>query len=190
MINDSENNRILLEYVCRNHFLKFYIIIMERCNNYRKCRMCKNKRWICNFIVLFILISGMWVDEVKADSIFLSLKTQMFSVQENFVQEISADDVLKQEMPSAVLSDIAVESTEILCSRNVVSSRQISAHLIYSKRVVKLSMIFLCMVIFAFLLSNFYTTEQVMDDKIQDTQTVVLNYIHNIDGKKEVSLFC
>ncbi len=137
--------------------------------------MWKKKQWICSFIVLFILILGMWVDEVKADSTFLFPKTQTFSMK---------------KMSSAVLSDIDIESTEILCTYNVISSRQISAHLIHSKRVIKLSMVFLCRAIFAFLLSNFYTTAQVMDYPIQDTQTVVLNYIHNTDGKKEFAFVC
>ena len=152
--------------------------------------MYKNKQWIYSFIVLFILILGMWVDEVKADSSFLCSKTQIVSMQEKFIQKLSVPKDFQLEMSDAVISDVAIEPTEILCTRNVASSRQISAHLIYSKRVIKLSMIFLYMAIFAFLRSNFYTTAQVMESKIQDIQTVVLNYIHNIDGKKEASLFC
>lgn len=129
--------------------------------------MFKNKKWICNFIALVILISGMWIDEVKTDSIFLYSKTK--------------DTALET---SAVLSDMDVESIEILCTRSAISSSQIAAQIVNSKKVIKLSMMFLCLAVFALLLSNFYTAERVAELPILCTQAAVLHYIHNADGKK------
>ena len=132
--------------------------------------MLKNKEWICKFIALFILISGMWVDEVvdivKADSFFLCPKL-----------EVSAERM-------EVLSDKDLTNTEILCTRSTISGGQIAAQILNNKRIIKLTMLFLCVAVFALLLSNFYTAERVAEIPILCTQTAVLNYIHNTDGKK------
>jgi len=131
--------------------------------------MLRNKQWICNLIALFILISGMCFDEVKADSIFLRPQSAMST---------------GVEMAGEVLSEVAVETPELLCTRNTISSSQIVAQITNSRRVIKLSTIFLCVVIFALLLSNFYATERVEEFTKFSMRTAVLNYIHNADGKK------
>lgn len=131
--------------------------------------MFKNKKWIRIFIVLFILILGMWIDEVKADSVFLCPKT---------------GTVGALEATAPVISDVAIEPTQILCTHNTISSQQIAAQIINNKRIIKLSIMFLCVAVFALLLSNFYTAERAAELPILCTQTAVLNYIHNADGKK------
>lgn len=131
--------------------------------------MFKNKKWICNFIALFILLTGMCVDEVKADSVFLRQK---------------AAEVSGIGMAVTVLSEVDVEPTEILCTRNSVTGSQIVAQITSGKRTIKLSTAFLCMVVFSLLLSNFYQTERVTEFPKLYARTVVVNYIHNTDGKK------
>ena len=135
--------------------------------------MIKNKKWICIFIAIVILISGMWVDEVKADSIFSSSKlTELsYELSDNYSGH-------------TVLSDVEIEPTQILCTRNTISSRQIIAQIINNKKVIKLSMIFLCIAVFALLLSNFYMAERMIEYPKLCMRTVVLSYIHNTDGKK------
>ena len=135
--------------------------------------MIENKKWICIFIAIVILISGMCVDEVNADSMFLSPKLTKLSYElsDNYNSH-------------TVLSDVEMESTQILCTRNTINSRQMIARIINNKKVIKLSMIFLCVAIFALLLSHFYTTERMIAYPKLCMQTVVLTYIHNTDGKK------
>ena len=94
--------------------------------------MIKNKKWICIFIAVFILISGMWVDEVKADSIFLSPKLTKLSYE-----------LSDNYSGHTVLSDVEIEPTQILCTRNNISSRQIIAQIINSKKVRNVIMQFL-----------------------------------------------
>lgn len=142
--------------------------------------MFKNKRWICIFIALFILISGMWIDQVKADSVFLCPKTESVGL----IRELSGTCSQITKEPDSVISDVVIEPTQILCTRNTISSQQIAAQIVNSKRVIKLSMIFLCVAVFALLLSNFYAAERVTEYPTLCMRTVVLNYIHNTDGKK------
>lgn len=131
--------------------------------------MLKNKQWICNLIALIILISGMCIDEVKADSVFLC-------------PEIVAEESIG--LTGEVLSEVDVEPTEILCTRNSITSSQIAAQITNSRRVIKLSMVFLCIAVFSLLLSNFYAAERAAEFPRLSTRTAVLNYIHNTDGKK------
>lgn len=133
--------------------------------------MSKNKQWIINLIVLVILLSGMCFDEVRADSVFTYPEASVITYHE------AADEVI---------SDVDMQVTEILCTRNTVSSSQIAAQIINSRKETKLSMVFLCVAILSLLLSNFYTTESVVQFPELGTRTVVLNYIHNTDGKKRM----
>ena len=83
-----------------------------------------------------------------------------------------------------ILSDMEIEPAQILCTRNTINNRQMIARMISSRRVIKLSMIFLCVAIFALLLSHFYTAERITEYPKLCMRTVVLSYIHNTDGKK------
>lgn len=131
--------------------------------------MFKNKKWICNFIALFILLTGMCFDEVKADSFFPCPEVAVLT------SERTAD---------AVLTDVDVEPTELLCTRNSITGSQIAAQITSGRRTIKLAMIFLCVAVFSLLLSNFYMTERVTELPRLCARTVVVNYIHNTDGKK------
>lgn len=131
--------------------------------------MFRSKQWVCNFIALIILISWMCVDEVKADSIFCYPQTMS----------------LAGEAVSTILLEVDdIEPTEMMCTRNATTSRQIVAQITNNKRVIKLSMALVAVTVLTLLLSNFYTTERVTEFLQLDTRTVVLTYIHNTDGKK------
>lgn len=131
--------------------------------------MFKNKQWICNLIALIILLTGMCVDEVKADSTFSCPQTAV---------------ITRLETADAVLTDVDVEPIELLCTRDSITSSQIAAQITNGRRTIKLSMIFLCVVVFSLLLSNFYAAERVPEFPRLSARTAVLNYIHNTDGKK------
>ena len=131
--------------------------------------MFKNKQWICNLIALVILLTGMCVDEVRADSIFSYPQTTQ---------------VIGLGIIDEVLTDVDMEPTELLCTRNSITSSQVAAQITNIRRTVKLSMVFLCVAVFSLLLSNFYTAERVVEYPCLSVRTAVLNYIHNTDGKK------
>lgn len=132
--------------------------------------MFKNKQWICNFIALIILLTGMCVDEVKADSVFLC--APMTAVGAGL------------EMPDAIISDMDIEPIQLLCTRDSIMSSQIATQIINVRRTIKLSMLFLCVAVFSLLLSNFYTAERIVEISNLCVYTAVLKFIHNTDGKK------
>lgn len=131
--------------------------------------MLKNKQWICNLIALIILLIGMCIDEVKADSIFSYPQSSVITGVETIGE---------------VLSEVAIEPTELLCTRNAISSSQIAAQITNVRRTIKLSMVFLCVAVFSLLLSNFYTVERIASFPRLSVRTAVLRFIHNTDGKK------
>lgn len=128
-----------------------------------------DKQWIFNFIALLILLTGMCVDEVKADSIFSYPQTMA---------------VIGLEMSDEVLTDVDVEPTELLCTRDSITSSQIAAQITNIRKTIKLSLVLLCVAVFTLVLSNFYTVERIGEFPRLSGRTAVLNYIHNTDGKK------
>lgn len=131
--------------------------------------MFKNKQWICNFIALVILLTGMCFDEVKADSILLCPQSAV---------------ITGLETVDAVLTDVDVEPTELLCTRDSITGSQIAAFITNGRRTIKLSMVFLCVAVFSLLLSNFYTVERIAAFPRLSMRNAVLKFIHNTDGKK------
>ena len=131
--------------------------------------MLKNKQWIYNFIALIILLTGMCACEVRADSVFLCPETAV---------------ITSAEVADSVLTEETVEPTAFLCARNPITGSQIAAQITNGRRTIKLSMIFLCVAIFAFLYSDVYGTERVVEFPRLSAHTVVVDYIHSTDGKK------
>lgn len=131
--------------------------------------MLQNKQWIFNFIALLILLTGMCVDEVRADSVFLCPQMSY---------------IVADEMPEAVLTEAGAEPKELICTRTEITGSQIADYIANSRRTVKLSMIFLCMTVFSLLLSHFYTVARIVEFPELSIRTAVLRYIQNTDGKK------
>lgn len=131
--------------------------------------MTKSKQWLCKLIVLVILLVGMCDEEVRADSVFA------------FPQTMSG---MVQEVSKAVLTDVELESMELLCTRNTVTGSQIITQLTNGRRTIKLSMFFLCITINWLLLSNFYGVGHIAEFPQLRVRTAVIHYIHNTDGKK------
>ena len=135
--------------------------------------MFKNKQWICNLIALIILLTGVCVDNVNADSYFAYPQMVTFTVAG--AESVTAD---------AVLTEVQVEAAELLCAHNPVISGRIAAIISGAKRTIKLSMVYLCVTVFILLLSNFYTAEQVTEFTHLNESTAVIRYIQDTDGKK------
>lgn len=128
-----------------------------------------DKQWVYKMIALLILLAGMCVDEVRADSLFVYPQT-------------AGTGGLR--IMDEVLVEVGAEPTELLCTCNSITSRQVIAQITNIRKTVKLSMLFLCVAVFLLLLSNFYTAERIVEYPRLSVRTAVLNYIHDIDGKK------
>lgn len=131
----------------------------------------KEKRWICKFIVLSILISGMCFENVKADSIFV------------YTTDSSSDSYLCSSEDTILAQEVC--TTEMLGVRTASSMQQLANRVTNNKRELRFLLVFMCVVAVLQLFSNFYTTVDILQFSKRQSKTVVLNYIHNMDGKKK-----
>ncbi len=131
----------------------------------------KEKRWICKFIVLFILISEMCFENVKADSVFV------------YTTDSSSDSYLCSSEDAILAQEVC--TTEMLGVRTASNMQQIANRVTNNKRELRFLLVFMCVVAVLQLFSNFYTTVDILQLSKRQSKTVVLNYIHNIDGKKK-----
>ena len=140
----------------------------------------KSRRWICKFIVLFLFISGMCFEEVKADSIFLY--TMIASQAQNKAEVVAAqeDDKL------AVYRERELEVTEMIVARSSTNTQQLIASISSAKKSLKLSVAIIYVTALRLLLSNSYVMAYVMQLPERVCKTIVVNYIHNTDGKKRI----
>ena len=137
----------------------------------------KSKQWICKFIVLFIFITGMCFEEIKADSVF--------------VCAIVAEDIVNHKMYTekdsmSIYLDAETEVTETIVARSTVSTQQLIAPMTNGKRTLKLSVALIYVTAWMLLLSNSYAMAYIAQLPERVCKTIVVNYIHNTDGKKRV----
>lgn len=130
--------------------------------------MRRKKQWICNFIALFALILGVCAFETGADSVFACRKTALSCRK-------SVDEIR---------TEADAQSTEVLCARSVVICRQIAAQITNGRKIIRPLSILFSMVVVSILLTKFYETERVAEFKELCSRAVVLDFIHNTDGKK------
>ena len=132
----------------------------------------KSKQWICKFIVLFIFITGMCFEEVKADSVFVCTLNPSI---DSYIQSSDADDI-----------EVEHSTVEVIATRSSSNGRQIVHPMTTGKKGLRLSVALLYVVVLDLLLSNSYATSFVLAIPERMCKTSVVNYIHNTDGKKRV----
>lgn len=132
--------------------------------------MRKNKQWICYLIALFLLLSGLGLETMTLD-------TALFSVQQKestFIQIYNPH--LSFEARAEELSRATYSSTiQRMSNSNQLIRRNL--RVIYE---------LLCKVDEAGLSDKFYMTEDILAFAKQGCSSVVVNYIHNMDGKKRI----
>lgn len=136
----------------------------------------KSRPWICKFIVLFLFITGMCFEEVKADSVFACTI-------------ISSQDKAKSEVAQAgkkvaVYREKELEVTETIAARSTANTQQIIASISNAKKSLKLSIAIIYVTVLGLLLSNSYVMAYIAQLPERVCRTIVVNYIHNTDGKK------
>lgn len=137
----------------------------------------KSKRWICKFIVLFLFITGMCFDEVKADSVFVcTIITESAAKIQTFSEKESV----------SVYRDNDADATEMLVARSTSDTQQLIAPISTGKRTLKLFVALIYITALMLLLSNPYGMAYIAQMPERVCKTIVVNYIHNTDGKKRV----
>lgn len=132
--------------------------------------MRKNKQWICIFISLFILLSGMCLENIHTDAMYFCVQKE----ESTFIQLYAPD--------------FSVEArAEELARGNYTSSIQGATNqTIQIRRSLRVVYELLCKVDVASLSNNFYATGEDFAYKQGGFCAVVTNYIHNTDGKKRI----
>ena len=139
----------------------------------------KSRQWICKLIVLFIFISGMCLEEIKADPVFVCTAV---------CSEISENEsaLTGQEQKSiSVYMEKETEVTEMIVARNTTNIQQIIASISNGKRTLKLSVALIYVTVLGLLLSisNRMSYEMWLPGCMN--KTIVVKYIHSTDGKKK-----
>lgn len=134
----------------------------------------KNYKILCFILVIFIVLSGMCIENIEADSSFA------YAPMEETNSYIMTDD--------AVISQAEPCTTEMLGVRNNAGIQRLASQFINQKRESKVSLNFLYSNIFflhekerRFLISSKAIT---FCNQCQDE--LVVNYIHKSDGKKRI----
>ena len=141
----------------------------------------KRKQLICKFIVLFLFITGMCFEEVKADSIFVC------TIVANQTMKDKAEVESEQNKKNvAFYREDEIEVTEIIAARTTTNTQQIIASISNAKKSLKLSVAIIYVTALGLLLSNSFIMSYVTQLPERVSKTIVVNYIHNTDGKKRV----
>ena len=137
----------------------------------------RNQKIICLFLAVFILISGIGVRMVKADSIFVSS-----AVKEN-------DSCISSIATFLVENELC--ATELIAVKSTSHVRQMAGKIPYGHKDVKASFHALCSDMVSGFFSIFFTAVHAVQFQELYSRQTVLNYIHNKDGKKDSdSYFC
>lgn len=132
--------------------------------------MRRNKQWICCFIALFLLLSGLGLETMTTDTVLFSVRQK----ESTFIQIYNPHPSF--EARAEELSRTTYSST---IQRMSYSSQQI-------RRNLRVVYELLCKVDEVGLSDKFYMTEEVLAFVKQGCSSVVVNYIHNMDGKKRI----
>lgn len=141
--------------------------------------LAKNRQWICKLIVLFIFISGMCFEDIKADPVFVcpAVCTEK--------SRNESDLTGQEEMPLSVYMEKETEVTETIIARSTTNVQQIIASISNGKRTLKLSVALIYVTVLGLLLSisNRMSYEMWLPGCMN--KTIVVKYIHSTDGKKK-----
>ena len=157
-------------------FLKSMIIfIMEVIAVFKK-----RKQLICKFIVLFLFITGMCFEDVKADSVFAYTKIA------ECAKNAANTEATENGKNVSVYMEKELEVTETIVARSTTNTQQMIASFSTGRKVLKLSIAIIYVTALNLLLSNSYAMAYTTQLPEPACKTIVVNYIHNTDGKKRV----
>lgn len=132
----------------------------------------RNKRMLCFILTICMLCAGMYFESTKVDS--LALRTpvnHVHSVIRPCEETISVGDVCTKEL---------------LCARHESLVQQAAVRRASGRNVIRITSGLLAIALAEHPFSNFYTAEDRVEFQKLHTETVILSYIHNTDGKKRI----
>lgn len=134
--------------------------------------MQRNKQWICYFIALFIFMSGMCFESIKADSLALCTSKE--------------DTTYASLTGGSIVSGMEARTEEIAGANRTTRILGIQNQSVQLRRTVRLFCSYVLSLASIALAHKFYTAEELLVQATANGHAVVLNYIHNIDGKKRI----
>lgn len=129
----------------------------------------RNQKWICLLLVIAVMISGICLEKITADSYFSCKQTSTIA---------KADSILK---------DVSACRIETLSQREVLSSFRMAKRELRRNQIRIIYQSGLCLSNAEFLPQNFQTKQEARENNINcknSCSAAILSYIHNQDGEK------
>lgn len=127
------------------------------------------RQWICNFIALFVLVLGVCVFDTGEEPVFACSKTELSFTH---FSEAAYEE-----------ADVSQNTNEI-CPIGFISGSQIAAQITNGRRVLRPLLHFFFAAVCALQPTGFYKTGRVTEFTGLVGRFVVLDFIHDADGKK------
>lgn len=127
------------------------------------------RQWICNFIALFVLVLGVCVFDTGAEPVFACTKTVPSCAHCSETAYAETD---------------ARQSTDAICPTGFISTSQIAAQITNGRRVLRSLLQLFFASVCALQLTGFYETGRVTEYTGLVSRFVVIDFIHDADGKK------
>ena len=144
-----------------------HFIVVERDGLFM--RRNRNHKWVCLFLAMMILISGMCLEKIPADSYFSCKQTNAITKTDGIIHDVSA------------------YRTETLSQREVLSSLKTAKRDLRRTQIRANNLSRLCIFSEELFSKNFQTKLVAEEDGIFCKETcsvAILSYIHNQDGEK------
>lgn len=132
----------------------------------------KRKNIFCILITLLVFISGMYFEDIKANSVFACTSTETTN---SYILDMNS-----------VIKDTQMCTTEMLGIRGNMVIEQFTIRFVNQRRATKLSLDFLCQNIFSLNEGKSYANFEEVSFISGSQDELVTKYIHKSDGKKRI----
>ncbi|MDD3361171.1 MAG: hypothetical protein PHW34_05800 [Hespellia sp.] len=134
----------------------------------------QKKKVLCMILLLSIVFSAIC---------FKSVKTDVFGVSNS-----ENHSAFHYQIGSDRLSDVDISTTEMMGTRGISTSsiQESISKTAPTERAIRLTAVFFCALLLYWGLSIFYFTANLVITDDKRYVAVLLNYIHNQDGKKRI----
>lgn len=130
----------------------------------------KSRRFVSYILAIIMLFMGMYFEDIEVDSFFACAPAETSAAYLNTCD--------------ATIMNTNACTAEMLGVRNSSYVGQLAGRFVHGRRDVRITSDFLSADCDSQSLSNLFTTAKILQFPERDSKTVVLNYIHSIDGKK------
>lgn len=132
----------------------------------------KRNKIFCILITLLVFISGMYFEDIKADSVFASTPGETTN---SYIPDIGS-----------VTIDTQVCTTEMLAVCGNMVTGQFTIRFVNQRRDTRVSPDFLCQNIFSLNEGKSYASIEEVQLISKSQDELIANYVHKSDGKKRI----